>query len=252
MYNFFKKENYMSKIKEFQILVSCIVVCFSLLLCSLIFASKIQNAENITVTGSAYKIVKSDSAKLRISITAKTPAQSASYAKIKAQEPKVIKYLISKGIKQEDIEVKPISGYYNYRSLPSGGVNINDVVSYSADEVIEFKSNDVIKIKQISTDIQSLSSDSIGLDIREPEYYYSDLATIKIDLLKEATIDAKQRANSMLSATGSKVGRVKQVKMGVFQITPSDSTMVSDYGYNDTTSIDKKVTAVVNVVFKVR
>ena len=56
----------------------------------------------------------------------------------------------------------------------------------------------------------------------------------------------------MLSATGSSVGKVKQVKMGVFQITPPDSTDVSDYGMNDTSTIDKKVTAVANVVFKVK
>ena len=56
----------------------------------------------------------------------------------------------------------------------------------------------------------------------------------------------------MLSATGSRVGKVKQIKMGVFQITPPDSTEVSDYGINNTTTIDKKVTAVANVVFKVK
>ncbi len=42
------------------------------------------------------------------------------------------------------------------------------------------------------------------------------------------------------------------MKMGVFQITTPDSTNVADYGINDTSSIDKKVTAVANVVFKVK
>ena len=56
----------------------------------------------------------------------------------------------------------------------------------------------------------------------------------------------------MLKATGANVGRVKSMKMGVFQITPPTSNNVSDMGFNDTTSIDKKVTAVANVVFKVK
>ena len=42
------------------------------------------------------------------------------------------------------------------------------------------------------------------------------------------------------------------MKMGVFQSTPPDSTSVSDTGENDTSTIDKKVTAVANVVFKVK
>ena len=56
----------------------------------------------------------------------------------------------------------------------------------------------------------------------------------------------------MLSAANSRVGKVKSMKMGVFQITAPDSTNVADYGINDTSTIDKKVTAVANVVFKVK
>ena len=56
----------------------------------------------------------------------------------------------------------------------------------------------------------------------------------------------------MLGAAGARVGKVKQMRMGVFQITPPDSTSVSDTGMNDTSTIDKKVTAVSSVIFKVK
>jgi hypothetical protein len=39
--------------------------------------------------------------------------------------------------------------------------------------------------------------------------------------------------------------------MGVFQVTPRNSTEVADYGMNDTSSLDKDVTAVVRVTFAV-
>jgi hypothetical protein len=39
--------------------------------------------------------------------------------------------------------------------------------------------------------------------------------------------------------------------MGVMQITPADSTEVSDQGISDTSSIDKDMTAVVNISFAV-
>ena len=61
-----------------------------------------------------------------------------------------------------------------------------------------------------------------------------------------------QRASAMLKATNNKVGKIQSVKMGVFQITEVDSTNVSDMGINDTSTIDKKVTAVANVVFKIK
>ncbi len=40
--------------------------------------------------------------------------------------------------------------------------------------------------------------------------------------------------------------------MGVFQIVPVNSTDVSDYGINDTSSIEKKVISTVNVTFNVK
>ena len=53
--------SYYGKIAKFQIIISCAFIAFALIISSLIFSSKISKNENITVTGSAYKIVKSDS-----------------------------------------------------------------------------------------------------------------------------------------------------------------------------------------------
>jgi len=44
---------------------------------------------------------------------------------------------------------------------------------------------------------------------------------------------------------------VKQTTLGVYQITPRDSTAVSDYGISDVSSRLKDVTAVVEVTFRV-
>ena len=54
-----------------------------------------------------------------------------------------------------------------------------------------------------------------------------------------------------MKATGNKIGAIRSAKMGVFQITPVTSTDVSDWGVNDTTSLDKKVMAVVTVSFAI-
>lgn len=56
----------------------------------------------------------------------------------------------------------------------------------------------------------------------------------------------------MLKATHNRPGKIQSVNMGVFQITPVDSTNVSDMGISDTTTIEKKVTAVANVNFRIK
>lgn len=241
----------MEKIERFQVILSCIIITLGIILSSLLFASKMPKNDTITVTGSASKIVKSDSAKLGFSVQSNAISQKEAFNIIKNQNPQIVEYLVSKGIDKENIEFKAINGYYNYKRN-ANGYTTNEIASYSANQSVSVKSDDVEKIKEISTDIQSLVNQGINLDIYQPEYFYSDLASIKIDLLKEATKDAKQRAVSMLGAANSGVGKVKSMRMGVFQITPPDSTSVSDMGENDTSTIDKKVTAVANVVFKVK
>ncbi len=241
----------MEKIERFQIILSCLIITIGILLASVIFASRISKNESITVTGSASKIVKSDSASLSFSIQMKAQSQKDAFNLLNKQTPIVADYLTSKGINKEDITINAINGYYNYKR-DQKGYSTDEVSAYNANLPINIKSKDVEKIKEISTDIQTLTNKGISIEVYSPEYFYSDLASIKVDLLKEATLDAKQRASSMLKAANARVGSVKSMRMGVFQITPVDSTMVSDMGINDTTSIDKKVTAVANVVFKVK
>ena len=59
------------------------------------------------------------------------------------------------------------------------------------------------------------------------------------------------RAEQIAKSTGSSIGSVRTARMGVLQITPADSTEVSDSGMNDTSSLEKDITAVVNIGFAV-
>jgi hypothetical protein len=70
-------------------------------------------------------------------------------------------------------------------------------------------------------------------------------------MLSEATQDARARADAIARSAGGEIGAVRSVRMGVFQITPRHSTEVSDYGINDTSSLEKDITAVVRVTFAV-
>ena len=92
----------------------------------------------------------------------------------------------------------------------------------------------------------------LDLDVNDTSYFYSKMPELKVKLLQNATVDAKQRADAMLKPTHNRVGKIQSVRMGVFQITPVNSNDVSDMGINDTSTIDKKVTAVANISFKIK
>lgn len=205
--------------------------------------------DKITVTGSAYKIVKSDSARLEFEITTRKASKQQAYKTVQAQLPTVMDYLKSKGL--TDVEVNASSGYITYKYSANGSMT-NDIAYYNLSQPVVVKSNDVNKIKEVSSDIQSLLDKGIDINIFSTQYFYSQLSDLKVQLLQDATTDAKDRASAMLKATHNRPGKIEAVQMGVFQITPVDSTNVSDMGINDTSTIDKKVTAVANVVFRIK
>ena len=240
----------LEKLEKFQIIILSVVLAIGLV-CSTKIASSALSKDTIFVTGSSSKIVNSDSGRLEFSLQTRKPTKAAAYDEAAKQIPQIKEYLYTKGIEESEIEVKTSNGYYTYRQLPNG-VSTGEVAYYNFSQNIVIKSKDVNKIKEISTDIASLINKGIDLNVYTPEYFYSKLSDMKVEMLGEATADAKNRAASMLKATNNKVGKIQSVNMGVFQITPVDSTSVSDMGISDTSSIEKKITSVANVTFRIK
>lgn len=240
----------LEKIEKFQIIILALILAVGLVLSMNVIAGVIPG-EGITVTGSASKTVQSDNGSLCFNIVSRQKNKKLAYEAVQNQIPVVKNYLKSKGFEDKDIEIKTTNGYNTYRMLPNGNTS-NEVEYYNLYQPIVVKSKDVEKIKNISVDIISLMNKGINIDVNNPEYYYSKISELKVELLHEATIDAKQRASAMLKATHNRTGKIQSVKMGVFQITSPESTDVSDSGIYNTDSIEKKVTAVANVVFKIK
>lgn len=241
----------LERIEKLQVAILGLLLAFGLI--AAVKSGVSPFAKNsVTVTGSAYEIVQSDSGNLEVSLSVRRPTKAIAYSTAKKQLPEILKYLESKGFDvKKDVDVKSINGYESYRYTPNG-VNTNEIAYYQLSQPITIKSDDVNKIKEVSLDITSLMDKGIDVDVRNANYSYSKLSDLKVDLLNRATKDAKQRASAMLKSTNNRVGKIESVRMGVFQITPVDSTDVSDMGINDTSTIEKKITAVSNVTFKVK
>jgi len=239
----------LEKFEKFQITILAIIIALGAIISAKIVTTSLVH-DGITVTGSAYEIVKSDSGKINFTIYVQAKTKAAAYQILKQQLPVVVKYLKDKGI--TDINIKNYNGYYSYKCNPTTGNYTNEIDNYKLSQPVEASSKDVNLIKEVSIDMQNLIDKGIDISDTGTDYFYSGLADLKVKLLKEATIDAKNRASAMLNANNNSVGKIQSVRMGVFQITDVDSTSVSDMGINDTSTIDKKVTAVANVMFRIK
>jgi len=239
----------LEKIEKLQLLTVGLLIVLAILITTKILTSAFSG-NVISVTGSAYEIVKSDSGSLSFNINVRKNNKNEAYNVLQTHLKTVEKYLADKKITK--IERKNINGYYNYKRDEKSGAYTNIPESYSISQTISISSDNVELIKEISNDIVGLISQGIDINVFGVSYSYSKLPELKVDLLEEASKDAKNRASSMLNATGDKVGGIKSVRMGVYQITSVDSNDVSDMGINDTSTIDKKVTAVANISFKIK
>ncbi len=238
------------KMEKFQLVILSLVLAGGLILATTLATSKLSN-DVISVTGSSYKTVTSDSGRLEFRIMTRKPTKALAYDTVAQQLPQVKEFIKSKGFEDSEIEIMASNGYYTYKTLPNG-VSTGEVAYYNISQPMFVKSKNVQQIKELSTELQTLINKGIDIDAYNPEYFYSKLADDKVEMLGKATKDAKERAASMLKATNNRVGKIQSVNMGVFQITPVDSTNVSDMGISDTSSIEKKITSVANVTFRIK
>jgi hypothetical protein len=172
------------------------------------------------------------------------------YRSLSESVPRVKSYLLGKGIPENQITISSISSQ-TLHSKTADGEESPGISGYSLRQELEVRSNDVDKIAQIARQATELINQGILIESQAPEYHYTKLGDLKIEMLAEAAKDAKTRAEQIAKSTGSSIGSVRSARMGVLQITPADSSEVSDSGMNDTSSLDKDITAVVNIGFGV-
>lgn len=70
-------------------------------------------------------------------------------------------------------------------------------------------------------------------------------------MLEKATANGRERVVKLISASDASIGALRSASQGVFQITPINSTDVSSYGINDTSTINKAIKAVVTVQYEI-
>lgn len=234
---------------------SGVALAIGLVLSSLIFGWFYSTAkrgdEAITVTGSAKRRITSDLVIWNAGISVQAPQLTDAYRSLSESVPKLKQYLITKGIPEAQLTVSSITTTTMKRQDANGN-ETSEITGYSLSQQIEVRSFEVQKISQIAREATELINQGILIESKAPQYYYTKIGDLKIEMLGEASKDAKERAERIASSTGNSIGSVRSAKMGVLQITAADSTDVSDYGTYDTSTIEKDMTAVVNISFAVR
>ncbi len=207
-----------------------------------------QANDALIVTGSAKRPIRSDYVVWRVSVSSQQPTAQAAYRDLKSQTERLQSYLKAQQVPDSAITLNAIET----REIPAvdfNGRETGKTLAYNLSQRFEVRSSEVDRITQLSQKATDLINDGVSLVSEPPQYLYTQLSKVRVEMVAEATKDAKARAEAIAQSTGSRVGAVRSAETGVFQITSRNSTDVSDSGIYDTSSIDKDITAVMSVKF---
>ena len=206
-------------------------------------------SNNISVTGAAEMRIDSDVVKWTLQLTQSADSNSIQSANtaISSDLGALRAFLSENGIEKKWITIRPVTMDTMYDYNRGGGPS-----GYNLRQTVVVESEDIPTVQTAAESVNVLLNESALVSTTSIEYFYSDLASLKQEILANAMADAKQRAQKMVESGGGKLGDLHAASMGVLQVTAVNSVEVADYGMYDTSALEKKVTAVVRASFGIR
>jgi uncharacterized protein len=209
----------------------------------------IADSQIITVTGAARQDVVSNQAIWSAVYSAEADSMQEAQQKLADYTKKVNAFFNQHGATNAEISAITIQRLKPQSNTIIGDDSAKKTIGYHLQQTIRLESEDVSAVVKLEQQSVELVNQGVELDDQGIQFNYTKSAEAKIEMLAEATKDARMRAEQIASQGGRKVRALKTAKMGVFQITPRNSNETSAEGLNDTTSKNKTIRAVVTASF---
>lgn len=210
----------------------------------------LRSNDNLTVIGSSTRPIRSDFVIWRSSVSSQQATLPLAYQELKRHSEKVQAYFKSKNVPNDAISLSAI----DTQPIPEtngNGAQTGRTIAYRLVQRFEIRSKDIDAITAIARSSTDLINDGLPFISEPAEYLYTELGKLRVDMISEATKDAKARGEAIVNVSGSRLGTIRKAETDVFQITARYSTEVSNSGAYNTTTIDKDIRAVVAITFAV-
>ena len=145
------------------------------------------------------------------------------YEQVSSTNDAIVKYLKDNGISDSDISISAPSmtdlttDRYNTQPIP---------YNYSVQSVVTVSSDKVDKVRELINRQGELLRQGIAIqsDYSYPiTYEYTELNSIKPEMIAEATKNAREAANKFAEDSESKLGKIKSAYQGQFSIEDRDN-----------------------------
>lgn len=230
--------------------VAIVILGLCMLVGSFAIADGIRDrggSDALTVTGSAKRRIQSDYVIWTASLTSQQPTAQAASKELARWTARFQTFLTDEGARPGELTTQPISTATQSETDVETGEAIGPVTGFALTRTFQLRSDRVDEIADLIEASAQLLNENVPISAEPPQYVYTKLPSLRPVLLADATKDALARAEVLARATNTSLGSVRNVDVGVFQVTSPNSTEVSDYGVYDISTRAKDVTAVVNI-----
>ncbi len=209
----------------------------------------------IEVTGSAKKRIVSDLIEWSATVEAEAKDRAEAYKILHDHAGRVQAFLREKGVPEAELVTSSasVSETFETEYVGTGEDRIERQVfkGFHASQMLTVRSNNVALVDKMAREVTALLEQGVALTSNDPAYFYTKLGDVKIEMLAEASKDARTRAENIIaSAGGAQLGKLRVADMGVINVNPANSTQGSWDGNNDTSSLEKDIITIVHATFE--
>ncbi|MCL2699840.1 MAG: SIMPL domain-containing protein [Defluviitaleaceae bacterium] len=208
----------------------------------------------ISATGSASKVFKSNLATWDGSFSVQGQTVQEAFETIRNQTEIIRTFLLDAGITEAELTFLSVDFFplmrYEYNN--EGRIIAEHRDGYNLTQRIHVSSENVDKIEEVSRKISELIYFGVMFHSHQPQYLYTGLDELRLEMIEEATKNAKSRIDLIAANSDSRVGKLMNATLGVFQITgyPSAQEFTAS-GFFDTSSIWKTASVTVRLFYAI-
>jgi hypothetical protein len=231
-----------------QLLLGLVSLAIAIVVAGVVVGGAVRavkaSRDTISVTGSAKQPISADLVQWGLRVNATDPDPGAASRAVAAQARKVHDFLFGGGLSAREVTAEPLAT--EEVSVRRGG---RRVTAYRLTQRFDVSSRRIDAVEALGARLSALLEQGVPVAADPLAYVSTRLRNARLQALAKATANAKERAATIVQGIGGRLGGARRARLGVYQVTPRNSTDVSDYGINDTSSREKDVTAVVTVTF---
>lgn len=198
--------------------ISKIYIAIGIVIAALIFLVSARGFSDqgkyVEVKGLSERIVKSDRAIWYMGFEVKSNDINDLYATIEKNTKAIETFLVDKGFSEEEISTAPVNVYQDtYREA---------LYRYNATISMSVYTDKVDAVRKTSEETLPLIKQGIVFNNSYIDFQFTDINSIKPEMLKEAISNARSSAQQFADDANATLGGISRANQGVFSITEKD------------------------------